>query len=309
MARSLDTRGAPFSHALMERTLPDDEVDQTFADWWSKLGQRLETIPLALQETLGELGARVSAAYVPPPQREAAPQAPPSDARKDMLALCAKWYGTSLKYPVKPAGEAQDLLSLAGWSVKKGEDYKKVKDAGGTTDTSCGDVLAAVLRLWGSGFVGAFNIRDQGLKENGGPLPAPGQVRPGAKKLGYYVEATGTNTPKLGDIIVLRRGVGRQFIGSVGHVGVLVSIGTDAKGVPVWRTADGGGGLLPDQVAAITPRTIKMGDDGIPTMKSPTDGEFKQLDGWIDLDRLPRKPQPAADAPRAPAPPPAAAAP
>jgi hypothetical protein len=136
--------------------------------------------------------------------------------------------------------------------------------------TSCGDILAAMLRLWGSNFIGAFAIRDQDAKGR----------TPGAKGLGYYVEADGTQSPQPGDIIVLRNGVGKASAGSVGHVGILVEAG-EAE----WRTADGGGGALPDQTASVTTRMVRF-ENNIPILKSPTDLKEKQLDGWVDLDKL-----------------------
>jgi len=126
-----------------------------------------------------------------------------------------------------------------------------------------------MLKLRGSNFVGAFGIRDVAVG-NG----------PGAKKLGYYVEADGVQSPQPGDIIVLRNGIGKSSAGSVGHVGILVEAGETE-----WRTADGGGGGLPDQTASVTTRTVRF-ENSIPILKSPTDLKEKQLDGWVDLDKL-----------------------
>ena len=190
--------------------------------------------------------------------------------RQSMLDLIDKWMPTSLNNPRVPEGETQDLMARAGWTKARGQQSKQEKDAGGHPVTSCGDILAAMLRLWGSNFVGAFMIRDQDAKGRG----------PGAKGLGYYVETDGTQSPQPGDIIVLRNGVGKGSAGSVGHVGILVEAG-EAE----WRTADGGGGTLPDQTASVTTRTVKFEND-IPVLKSPTDLKEKQLDGWVDLDKL-----------------------
>ncbi len=197
--------------------------------------------------------------------------------RPRMLALIDKWMPTSLLNPRIPEGETRDLMATAGWTKATGQNSKKVKDAGGHPTTSCGDVLSAMLRLWGSTFVGAFNIRDTDATGHG----------PGAKALGYYVtadqivvEEDGVKSPKPGDIIVLRNGVGPTSAGSVGHVGILVEAG-QAK----WLTADGGGGQLPDQTATVTARDVRW-LNRIPILKSPTDLREKQLDGWLDLDRL-----------------------
>jgi hypothetical protein len=190
--------------------------------------------------------------------------------RQSMLDLIDKWMPTSLNSPRVPDGETQDLMATAGWTKARGQQSKQEKDAGGHPVTSCGDILAAILRLWGSNFIGAFAIRDQDAKGR----------TPGAKGLGYYVEADGSNSPQPGDIIVLRNGIGKSSAGSVGHVGILVEA-TESE----WRTADGGGGALPDQTASVTTRTVRF-ENNIPILKSPTDLKEKQLDGWVDLDKL-----------------------
>jgi hypothetical protein len=193
-----------------------------------------------------------------------------SAKRQSMLDLIDKWMPTSLNNPRVPEGETQDLMAKAGWTKATGQYNKKLKDDGKVFATSCGDILAAMLRFWGSNFVGAFNIRDQDSKGRS----------PGAKGLGFYVEADGVQSPQPGDIIVLRNGVGKSSAGSTGHVGILVEAGETE-----WRTADGGGGALPDQTASVTTRTVRF-EASIPILKSPTDLKEKQLDGWVDLDKL-----------------------
>jgi len=192
-----------------------------------------------------------------------------SAKRQSMLELIDKWMPTSLNDPRVPEGETQDLMGRAGWTKARGQASKLQKDQHQPVVTSCGDVLAAMLRLWGSNFVGAFGIRDVAVG-NG----------PGAKKLGYYVEADGTQWPQPGDILVLRNGVGKSSAGTVGHVGILVEAQESE-----WRTADGGGGALPDQTAGVTTRTVRF-QDGAAILRSPTDAKEKQLDGWVDLDKL-----------------------
>jgi hypothetical protein len=193
-----------------------------------------------------------------------------SAKRQSMLDLIDKWMPTSLNNPRVPEGETQDLMAKAGWTKATGQYNKKLKDDGKVFATSCGDILAAMLRLWGSNFVGAFNIRDQDSKGRS----------PGAKGLGFYVEADGVQSPQPGDIIVLRNGVGKSSAGTAGHVGILVEAGETE-----WRTADGGGGALPDQTASVTTRTVRL-ENNIPILKSPTDLKEKQLDGWVGLDKL-----------------------
>ena len=197
-----------------------------------------------------------------------APEGELNAKRQSMLDLIDKWMPTSLNNPRVPEGETQDLLAKAGWTKARGQQSKQEKDAGGHPVTSCGDILAAMLRLWGSNFIGAFGIRDVAVG-NG----------PGAKKLGYYVEADGVHSPQPGDIIVLCNGIGKSSAGSVGHAGVLVEAGETE-----WRTADGGGGR-PNQTASVTTRTVRF-ENSIPILKSPTDLKEKQLDGWVDLDKL-----------------------
>jgi len=209
-------------------------------------------------------GGREPTAVQPPATGEL------SVKRQSMLDLIDKWMPTSLNNPRVPEGETQDLMARAGWTKARGQQSKQEKDAGGHPVTSCGDILAAMLRLWGSNFVGAFMIRDQDAKGRA----------PGAKGLGYYVETDGVQSPQPGDIIVLRNGVGKGSAGSVGHVGILVEAGETE-----WRTADGGGGALPDQTASMTTRTVRL-ENNIPILKSPTDLKEKQLDGWVDLDKL-----------------------
>ena len=188
---------------------------------------------------------------------------------------------TTLLQPKKMPDGGPDLLAKAGWFKATGVANKKIADAGGNAATSCGDILSQMLTLWKSNFVGAFNLRDEVYEVENGVR----KKKPGAKARGYYVEADkvdvrGPNGPKPGDILVLRRGVGRAFAGTVGHVGILYKITQDK-----WFTADGGGGRLPDQSAALTPRTVEWEND-IPILISPTDLKKKQLDGWIDLDKL-----------------------
>lgn len=227
--------------------------------------------------------------------------------RQEMIDLVELWMPTSLDKPRKGGkpltGTERDLLQESGWNKKRGtdskadsdtnktrlEDWEKAKvkaKAEGKAEppkpaliaivTSCGDVLATLLRFWGAEWIGAFNIRDSDNHDR----------KPGAKGKGFYIEATGKNMPEKGDIVVLRDGVGKDAHG-VGHVGVFIEANDT-----VWRTADGGGGTLPDQTADVTSRTVRFDAQHIAILKSPTDGKEKQLDGWVALDRLPRKAKP-----------------
>jgi hypothetical protein len=99
--------------------------------------------------------------------------------RQNMLDLINHWMPTSLLNPrvdgksVKPG---QDLMGKAGWDKARGQQSVADKAAGKAVATSCGDILAALLKLWKSNFVGYFGIRDAAV---GGP---------GAKARGFYVE-------------------------------------------------------------------------------------------------------------------------
>jgi hypothetical protein len=66
----------------------------------------------------------------------------------------------SLQQPRVPEGEKQSLMLLAGWTKARGAQSKKEKDTGTKVVTSCGDILATMLKLWKSNIIGAFGIRD-----------------------------------------------------------------------------------------------------------------------------------------------------
>ncbi|HLJ26731.1 MAG TPA: hypothetical protein VKY85_08480 [Candidatus Angelobacter sp.] len=235
-------------------------------------GEQATAPPDGSEQPAAQSAADQPAADGNPPAQPSADQPAQqlSAGRQNMLDLINKWMPTSLSQPMIPDGETQDLMAMAGWTTARGQQSKQDKDDHKPVATSCGDILSAMLRLWRSNFVGAFMIRDRDSQNH----------PPGAKGLGYYVEADGVQSPKPGDIIVLRNGFGSGSAGSVGHVGILVEASAD-----VWRTADGGGGALPDQTAKVTDRTVRL-ENNIPILKSPTDGKEKQLDGWVDLDKL-----------------------
>lgn len=232
----------------------------------------------------------------PPPATPAvdpnAPDSPETNAKKRaaMVALVNKWMPTKLTAPKIPDDEKgpdglnRDLLALAGWTKQRGIDSKAQADAHVPVVTSCGDTLTAILKLWKSNIMGAFNIRDQTLvpSKDGKSFSASG---PGAIALGIYVKANGTNKPKPGDILILRNGTGPGSDGTVGHVGIFVEE-TDDGYDTVWRVAAGGGGMLPDQVAEISDDVIESYDRNVPVLHSPTDTKKKTVDGWIDLDKL-----------------------
>jgi hypothetical protein len=219
------------------------------------------------------------------PAPAAAPIDPVESAKKrdEMIALVSKWMPTTLLAPKIPENETRDLLAVAGWSKQRGIDSKAQKDAGVPVVTSCGDVLTALLKMWRSNILGAFNIRDQTLipTDNG-----QYKIGPGAMELGLYIKADGTNKPQRGDIIVLKYPPGHKLAGYTAHVAIFIK---EIEGVYddiSWQTASGGGGTLPDQSASIGESDIVGYVDKIPKMKSPTDNMEKVLDGWISLDKL-----------------------
>lgn len=180
--------------------------------------------------------------------------------------------------------------------------------------TSCGDVLAKMLALWGADFddtfkihkvtgkpmgsTRAFGIRDD-LKEEKPPgskkwvLVTGSRAQKGAITYGYYQDAAEAYAreepilPEPGDVLVLRDGIDTQ---SLGHVNILVSASTD-----VWCTADGGGGVKKndEQTAGVGDRIVKYTTPdekfphGRPIVVSVTDGKEKLVDGWVVLDRIP----------------------
>ena len=105
-----------------------------------------------------------------------------------------------------------------------------------------------------------------------------------------YVVATGSNAPLPGESSSCANGVGPGSTGSVGHVDVLAFTETKPNGEVWWTTADGGGGALagsdrePDHAKSGVRRQNRSNS-------RVTDGwQEEQLDGSIDLDRLPREP-------------------
>src|ERR1041384_2186250 len=277
---------------------------------------------------------------------------PLNDKRQAMLDIINKWMPCSLLgqgYPqnkqpdTRPKhgdGKLKSLLELAGWTEQMGNSSKAKADynnfaahAGNLPGlgflkeappipvaTSCGDTVKALLELWGVDW-------DQ---DGSGKSQAFG-VGIEARKKGWYVDVFEAYSqdpplqPKPGDILCLRQGDGPHMkapypvIGSLAHVCVVQSFSTQ-----MLVTADGGGGVLPDQVAkADNEKTIDwttgnagppdkyygmpwpqvkealkkqgmdgMFDDGIypnglPCVYSTTDGKSKMIDGWVDLDRVP----------------------
>lgn len=245
-----------------------------------------------------------------------------TDKRDYMIDLLNRWMPSSVLQPRPPkfaapeelkrghptADAQSDILSLAGWNkdtVKKAQDTKA---ASGLVTTSCGDVLSAMLRLWGCDFDGdgkmttrAFGIRDDGAesyKDDKGVLrwrTRKGYPPVGAVTYGYYQSATDAYAvdppilPSPGDLLVLRDGPTPAATG-VGHVGIIVSVSDE-----VWCTGDGGGGSLDagEQSAGVGYRLItytkptETHKKGIPVLKSVTDGKEKMVDGWVILDKIP----------------------
>jgi hypothetical protein len=222
--------------------------------------------------------------------------------------------------PKIPVGQKMDLLGLSQWNKTMAKIHSDNKDH----VTSCGDVLTTMLKLWKTNILGALNFRDKSLKlpiVNGYYTLGPGAIA-----LGIYTKADGIQSPQPGDLLILRDGdtlknlgVGHVTIlydiidpekGSAwsalfppedapaggggdggddpGNSGAPAPIAAPLVQVDKleWWTADGGGGIMPNQVCKINRRPVTKFVNGIPVLHSPTDGKDKLLDGWISLDKL-----------------------
>jgi hypothetical protein len=233
--------------------------------------------------------------------------------RQKMLDLINQKFPSSLRGSV-PNSTTSNLMALAGWTVGKGEaeatkkqmlqEWKK-KDEARKKDsslpdpgpkppmfaTSCGDVLQAMLKAWGSDFDDDGKMRTRGF-----------MISSDARKFGYYVDVLDASQkqppemPKPGDILVLREGEPPQKAPyppggpaiSIAHVCIVVSTSDS-----IWRTADGGGGALPEQTATLSNKVMKWTQPdsnyskGVPLVSSVTDNKAKMVDGWVDLDKIP----------------------
>ncbi len=245
-------------------------------------------------------------------------------AKRDyMLDLINRWMPTSVLLPRPPkvtnkeelaragwpADRVPDLMELSNWTKAQVKTQQDRKAAGGGTVTSCGDVLAKMLMLWGCDWEGdgtmktrAFGIRDDGsekyVDEKDGKTKerlVPGKPPLGAVTLGRYQSATEAYAqdppilPTPGDLVVLRDGNTTKATG-VGHVGLIVSVSDEH-----WYTGDGGGGRLDagEQSAEAGARLVvyttpdATHKKGIPILRSVTDGLEKLVDGWVILDKIP----------------------
>lgn len=261
-----------------------------------------------------------------------------SEKRRLMLETIERWMPSSTlaQRPPKPKDEAEEkeiilvLKSRCGWSENRIPGLMELsgwwndpdrKNTAGEADprwvskqvgTSCGDVLAKLLSLWGADFddakrvnkftgklqgnTRAFGIRDDRKEPNaaGAWVVVTGpRAEKGAISLGYYMDAAEAyakeepTMPEPGDVLVLRNGIDTK---DLGHVNILVSASED-----VWRTADGGGGhkASNEQTATVGDRVVKYTapdekfPKGRPIVVSVTDGKEKLVDGWVVLDRVP----------------------
>lgn len=136
-------------------------------------------------------------------------------------------------------------------------------------DTSCISVLSELVSLWG----GTLHV-DLNLMVKADPK--------------YYVkacEAFALDPPRLplpGDLLFLS--IGATPSDMFGHTCILVSASTE-----IWRTADGGGGALPDQEAKVVDKKLDWTKTKppLPVIASTTDSNPKALHGWVNLDSLP----------------------
>lgn len=114
------------------------------------------------------------------------------------------------------------------------------------------------------------------------------QMRINGRKMGAWVEATGDNLPKPGDLY----GIGSEAHGGgiLVHVGVVIDAKKDQ-----WTTADAGQGTVgAGQRAAYVTRpvdmkTITSGGTGavyVPGTGWTVNGKPRNIAGWLDIDKI-----------------------
>jgi N-acetylmuramoyl-L-alanine amidase len=169
----------------------------------------------------------------------------------------------------------------AAWNALSDEEKQRIpKPTAIPIYTSCNDVMRVLLNEWGSTFTPN--------------IPTMTKADPA-----YYVKAidefakADPRLPKPGDILYLsgeRVGWNAKEPNepnreSFQHVCILVSRSSE-----IWVTADGGGGVIPDQTARVVEKPLSFTSakqpPPVPRLFSVTDGKQKALHGWVDLDRL-----------------------
>lgn len=200
---------------------------------------------------------------------ETLPMVAPQQWTQSGLAISAKGEGqisaakASFNNFVLPARQA-------AWDALGDDDKKKsLRPVDIKITTSCISVMAKFVELWGNQFTADLNTM-----VNADPTFYIKAIDEFAKK--------DPRLPKPGDILYLVKEHNRGFFQ---HVCILVSRSSE-----VWVTADGGGGALPDQTAAVVDKPVSFSSGSppaVPLLASVTDGNNKALHGWVDIDLVP----------------------
>lgn len=211
---------------------------------------------------------------------------PAGSGSAETLPMAGQAQWTQSGYSITALGEGQTSAAKKSYNknvlpARQAEwDRATPAERGGTgrpaeipIDTSCINVMSNLIRMWSNGEF----IANLTTMTTADPT--------------YYVKAEdeyGKKTPvppKPGDILFLVKEDNRGFFQ---HTCILVSRSTE-----LWRTADGGGGSLPEQTAdwhdkpmALTSAS-KTHPTRVPMVESPTDGKSKALHGWVNIDEVP----------------------
>jgi hypothetical protein len=207
----------------------------------------------------------------------------PAGGTCETLVMTGKSKWTQSGYNISALGEGQTSAAKKSYNasvlpIRQAEWAKADPATRGDRpikipiDTSCINVMAHLVRMWSNG---EFTCN----------LNTMTTANPAfyVKAADEYAKAS-PNEPKPGDIIFLVKDENRGFFQ---HTCILVSRSTE-----LWRTADGGGGTLPDQTADWHDKPVgwtvaRSGFPRVPMFQSPTDGQIKALHGWVDIDRVP----------------------
>lgn len=111
------------------------------------------------------------------------------------------------------------------------------------------------------------------------------QMRMNGRKIGAWVEPTGKNRPRPGDLYAvdsqIGEGPGARRI--ITHVGVIVDVNGNN-----WRTADAGQGTIgAGQASLYLERVYDPSTNRLKTIKPAYNTPAKNLAGWIDIDKVP----------------------
>lgn len=208
-------------------------------------------------------------APIPPGKIETLPMVAPQKWTQSGLAISANGEGqisaakASFNKFVLPARQA-------AWDALSDDDKKKFpRPSEIPIVTSCISVMGQFVKLWGNQFTADLNTM-----KNADPTFYIKAIDEFAKK--------DPRLPKPGDILYLVKEHNRSWFQ---HVCILVSRSSE-----VWVTADGGGGALPDQTAAVVDKPVSFSSGSppaVPLLASVTDGNNKALHGWVDIDLVP----------------------